>query len=357
MTVLPESVSVSIDGVSLSMAGNTVLDDVSITVEEGSIVALLGPSGCGKTTLLRTVAGLERPDRGTITLGDTVVGGDGVHVPPEKRRVGLVFQDWALFPHMSVGRNVGYGIRAGVDVAGRVAEMLGLVGMAGFEERQPSSLSGGQQQRVALARALASAPSVMLLDEPFSNLDTAMRTSVRSEVHRLLRESGVTAIFVTHDQEEAFVLGDRVAIMGQGRILQTGRPDEIYDTPATAWIASFVGDANFLPGTASGHAVDTVLGTFPLRRAAEGAVNVLVRPEGLRLVSGSGARVELVEYYGHDTMYQVRLDANSADLLWIRSPAGPRFDRGDDVSVTFVGDGVLAYDAVSSANPEANTSS
>jgi iron(III) transport system ATP-binding protein len=199
-----EAVGVRTAGIDKRFGEVDVLHDVDLAVEPGEIVALLGPSGCGKTTLLRIIAGLERPDAGTVTIGDRVVTGtrSGAWVPPERRRVGMVFQDWALFPHMTVERNVGYGIpKRDADRARRVDEALALVGLTGLGDRLPGTLSGGQQQRVALARALAPRPSVLLLDEPFSNLDTALRVQVRAEVHALLADLGVTSVFVTHDQD------------------------------------------------------------------------------------------------------------------------------------------------------------
>ena len=211
------------------------MQNLTLQVEPGESVALLGPSGCGKTTLLRLIAGLERPLAGTIQLGDRFVSGPpgrgGTWVAPEARRVGMVFQDWALFPHLTVGRNVGYGLERSTRTPGRIAEALDLVGLSGFAERMPSTLSGGQQQRVALARALAPRPGVLLLDEPFSNLDSSLREDVRSEVRRLLIELGITAVFVTHDQDEAFVVGDRVGVLREGRLAQVDTPDGLYRRP------------------------------------------------------------------------------------------------------------------------------
>ncbi|MEZ5136817.1 MAG: ABC transporter ATP-binding protein [Acidimicrobiales bacterium] len=194
-----------------------MLDDVSLRVPAGAMVALLGPSGCGKTTLLRAIAGLVAVDAGQVRVGDRVLTGDGVSVPPERRQVGMVFQDWALFPHLSVARNVAYGLGGDqrADTDRRVDDALAMVGLAGLGDRLPGTLSGGQQQRVALARALAPEPAVLLLDEPFSNLDAALRAQVRTEVHALLVRLGITTIVVTHDQEEAFVLGDEVAVLGR----------------------------------------------------------------------------------------------------------------------------------------------
>ena len=254
-TVQRDLATVAIDGVSVSYDGAAMaVDDVSVSVAAGSIVSLLGPSGCGKTSLLRAIAGLERPAAGSISIGGRAVSGPGAWVKPEHRSVGMVFQDGALFPHLTVAQNVEFGLNAAhiradrTERAARVAELLDLVDLAGLDERLPETLSGGQRQRVALARSLAPNPSVLLLDEPFSALDAGLRVHVRAEVARILREVGVTSIFVTHDQDEAFVLGDRVAVMRDGRVEQFGAPDELYRSPTSKWVARFVGEANFVPG-------------------------------------------------------------------------------------------------------------
>ena len=355
-----------IRGVSKSFDGEGVLSDVSLNVAPSEIVALLGPSGCGKTTLLRTIAGLERPDAGTVEIGDTVVTGPNVFVKPERRRLGMVFQDWALFPHLSVGQNVGYGLPRANRRSGRVEEVLDMVGLGGFADREPATLSGGQQQRVALARALAPSPSVLLLDEPFSNLDSALRVEVRSEVHRLLLDLGITAVFVTHDQEEAFVLGGRVAVMNNGAIEQIDPPDALYQRPATRWIASFVGNVNLVRASATGTQVRTPFGEVTLQRAASGEVDVLLRPEDL-VITGDGASpgsadahgaggangdgsqagggapatVDLIEYYGHDVMVSVR--TGDGEMVWVRTPPGVRWSRGDVVAVSYRGGATVAF--------------
>ncbi|MEZ5341122.1 MAG: ABC transporter ATP-binding protein [Acidimicrobiales bacterium] len=215
-----------------------MLRDVSLSASKGEVLVLLGPSGCGKTTLLRLIAGLDRPDGGRIAIGGSTVAGDGAWVPPEKRQVGMVFQDWALFPHLTVGQNVAFGLKGQADSNDRVAEMLGLVGLAPLADRLPSTLSGGQQQRVALARSLAPSPRVLLLDEPFSNLDAGLRTQLRGELRSLLRSLGITAVFVTHDREEALELGDRPAVFRDGAIAQVGDPVTVYAAPVSPWVAS-----------------------------------------------------------------------------------------------------------------------
>jgi iron(III) transport system ATP-binding protein len=320
-----------------------VLRQVSVDVAAHETLALLGPSGCGKTTLLRAIAGLERLDRGRIDIDGTIVSDDGTHVRPEDRQIGMVFQDWALFPHLTVHENVSYGLRRPERRTGRVEETLELVGLGGLGERMPATLSGGQQQRVALARALAPRPRAILLDEPFSNLDTTLRVHVRTEVHRLLSELGITTIFVTHDQEEAFVLGDRVAVMHAGAIEQHATPAEIYDHPATRWVAEFVGEANLVDGDGRGDRAVTEIGDVALRTPSRGRVDVLLRPEHLVIETGDDATVELVEYYGHDHVTIVTLDGGNQ--LRCRTPGPPRFARGQRVGVRIDGSSAVAFPA------------
>jgi iron(III) transport system ATP-binding protein len=355
-----DAAGVDVAGVTKTFDGVTqVLRGVDVSVDAGATLALLGPSGCGKTTLLRIIAGLERPDDGTVTVGDTLLTSPSTFVAPERRRVGMVFQDWALFPHLSVARNVGFGLpRPERRASPRIDEALELVGLAGMGERMPSTLSGGQQQRVALARAIAPRPSVLLLDEPFSNLDASLRSHVRTEIHQLLVGLGITTVFVTHDQDEAFVLGDRVAVLAEGEVVQIGPPAELYRRPATRWLAGFVGDANLVPGSASGAVADTALGPVPLHEDATGAVDVLVRPEELSISpldtgapaggalpagapsGGVEGTVELVEFVGHDTTYLVRAGALS---LQVRRASMPVVARGDRVWVHYAGDGAAWF--------------
>ncbi len=332
---------VSIDGVRKSFADTLVLQGIDLAVEEGKSLALLGPSGCGKTTLLRLIAGLETPDSGEITVGGTVMASATDWVPPERRNIGMVFQDWALFPHLSVRKNVEYGLDRDERKTGRARESLEMVGLAHLGDRMPDTLSGGQQQRVALARAIAPRPKVLLLDEPFSNLDAALRVGVRTDVHRLLIELGITSVFVTHDQEEAFVLGDEVAVMRSGLIEQLGTPRHLYEQPQNPWIASFVGDANLVTGQATGDRAISPIGDVPLKTPAHGAVDVLIRPEDLRVDDGGDYLVSLVEYYGHDAMVTITLSEGVEVLA--RVPARAGLARGDRVAASYSGEPTVAF--------------
>ncbi|HMQ35809.1 MAG TPA: ABC transporter ATP-binding protein, partial [Chloroflexaceae bacterium] len=259
--------ALAVQGVSKRYGTLVAVDAVDLGLAPGQFMALLGPSGCGKTTLLRLIAGFEQPDAGVISVGGrTVVSPCGAGLPPEQRSVGMVFQDYALFPHLSVEQNVAYGLGRSPERAARAADLLALVGLEGAGRRLPHQLSGGQQQRVALARALAPRPALLLLDEPFSNLDAGLRQAVRAEVRQILRREGVSALFVTHDQEEALSLADVVAVMLGGRVAQVARPRELYERPATREVAAFVGAANFLPGEADGATASCAFGTLALAR-------------------------------------------------------------------------------------------
>ncbi|MDH4169920.1 MAG: ABC transporter ATP-binding protein [Acidimicrobiia bacterium] len=350
----PQPVSIDIEDIAVAYDGPPVVDHVSISVEPGEMVALLGPSGCGKTTLLRAIAGLEPITAGRIRLGDRTVSTASSHVAAERRRVGMVFQDWALFPHLSVARNVAYGLPRAERSSPRLTAALSMVGMEGYEDRAPHTLSGGQQQRVALARALAPEPNVLLLDEPFSNLDASLRASIRTEVHRLVTGLGITAVFVTHDQDEAFVLGSRVAVMRDGHIEQWATPTELYSRPVNPWVARFVGEATLLAGQASSGEARTALGGVPLLDTrARGAVQVLLRPEDLALDAGGTAEIDLVEYYGHDTTYDVRLD--TGESVRVRLASVPRFSRSDRVTVRFAGDATRAYEVTDAESTDSAT--
>jgi iron(III) transport system ATP-binding protein len=300
--------TIRLDAVTKRFGDVVAVDGAQLEVARGEIVALLGPSGCGKTTLLRTIAGFERPDGGAIEIGGRPVAGRGAWLPPEARGVGMVFQDYALFPHLTVAENVGFGLPRR-DRARRVPALLALVDLCGLGGRYPHELSGGQQQRVALARALAPAPEIVLLDEPWSNVDPQLRAELRDEVSSVLRPLRVTAILVTHDREEAFSLADRIALMRDGAIVQVGTPEELYFAPANRWSAEFLGAGNVLPGQVAAGAVHTSIGVFPASGAA-GPVEVLVRPELVALAPDPEGQGEVVarEFRGHDVFYRVRVD-------------------------------------------------
>ena len=291
-----------------------VVDDVDIAVEDGEIFALLGPSGCGKTTTLRLLAGFEHAEAGTITFEDHLLTAPNRHVPPEERGIGLVFQNYALFPHLSVLENVSFGLKSlpGPERAERARQVLDMVGLSGFEQRRPHELSGGQQQRVAIARTLAPHPHLVLLDEPFSNLDALLRQTTRQEIRSVLKRQSISAILVTHDQEEALSFADRLAVMRNGRIEQVGTPEEIYYQPRTLFVAQFLGRTNLLLSQASGQTAQTPLGTVPLNRPASGNVLLSLRPEHLALetpdASPTAPRVQVLDrsFKGHDITYRVR---------------------------------------------------
>lgn len=304
-----------------------VLAGLSLVVAAGSFASILGPSGSGKTTLLRLIAGFERADRGTIRLGGELVDdGDARFVSAEQRHLGYVPQEGALFPHLSVQQNVGFGLPRRERRGERVGELLEMVGLSGFERRYPHQLSGGQQQRVALARALAIQPKVVLLDEPFSSLDASLRASVRRDVRRVLRESGTTAVLVTHDQDEALSLADTVAVLKDGRIGQFGAPRELYMRPTSPEIAVGIGESNLVPALSRGATADTPLGQLVLDNGpfANGApIHVLVRPEQIELVHEltdglANSRVLEAEYYGHDAVVRLRAGWDATFTVVVR---------------------------------------
>ena len=269
-----------------------VLDGITLDVPKGELLAILGPSGCGKSTLLRVIAGLLAASGGTVELGGRRVVDSKTSVPPNQRRIGLVPQEAALFPHLNVAKNVAFGLKprkAGFTTRldarkrhQRVNEMLELAGIANLANAMPHELSGGQAQRAALARALAPSPDLVLLDEPFSALDASLRVRLRNDVRRILKDAGATGLLVTHDQDEALSIADRVAVMNSGRIIQCGAPDEVYNAPADAWVACFLGSCSLLSGVSTGQVAQCALGEVP-SATADGAVHVLVRPEQLRL--------------------------------------------------------------------------
>ncbi len=291
-------------------AATPAVDNVTLSLPRGELLGLLGPSGCGKTTLLRIVAGFERPECGAIELAGQLVASPRDWVPPEKRDTGMVFQDYALFPHLNVADNVAFGLkRQGNDrkaIADTVAEALTLVGLAGLEKRYPHELSGGQQQRVALARALAPRPALILLDEPLSNLDVQVRLRLRQEVRGILKAIGTSAIFVTHDQEEALSISDRVGVMRQGRLEQLGTPEEIYIRPASRFVAEFVTQANFLPARRRGQLWETEVGSFAIEATADTETGeLMLREENVILKPDEEASVAICDrqFLGREYRY------------------------------------------------------
>jgi iron(III) transport system ATP-binding protein len=345
----------SIQGLSKYFGTTPVLLGIDLTVSSGSLVAILGPSGSGKTTLLRLLCGFEHADAGSIHLNGELVSDHRLHVPAEKRHIGYVPQEGALFPHLSVADNIVFGLpRSQRKARHRVEELLELVGLpAGFADRPPQALSGGQQQRVALARALAPAPALVLLDEPFSSLDAALRVETRQAVAEALSAAGATAVLVTHDQSEALSMGNQVAVLWEGKLIQVASPEMLYRQPATPELARFVGDAVLLPGNAHKGSVLCALGLLPLAAGMpEGEVEVLLRPEQLRLVpyiehAGLGiasGRVLEANYYGHDTCVLIRLHgANQpATRLIARVPGYMAPRPGDEVAIVVEGE-VVTY--------------
>ncbi len=312
-------VDVRLRGVSKSFGGRKAVDAVDLEIRRGEFFSLLGPSGCGKTTLMRIIAGFETPDAGLVELA----GADMAGVPPQRRDVNLVFQNYALFPHLDVGENVAFGLRLArsPDVEGKVARALGQVKLAGAARRAVTTLSGGEQQRVALARAFVTGPRVLLLDEPLSALDRKLRVELRAELRRLQRDLGMTFILVTHDQEEALAISDRIAVLRAGRIEQVGPPGDVYERPASRFVADFVGAGNFFEGRGDGRRVTTPDGIV-FEAAASGEVTLLLRPEKIRVGSpGLEAVVEEVLYQGAGSSFFLRAGARRIQM---DGPAGLR---------------------------------
>ncbi len=325
--------AIDADGVHKTFGRTRAVDGASLRVGEGELVALLGPSGSGKTTLLRVIAGFEEPDAGRVAIAGRPVAGDGAWVEPEHRRIGMVFQDGALFPHLTVSDNVGFG----ASRAERVGECLELVGLSARAGDFPHELSGGERQRIALARALAAEPEVVLLDEPFASLDAGLRESLRLEVAEILRAAGTSALLVTHDQAEALSLAGTVAVMREGRVEQVGTPEEIYERPTSRWLAEFLGEADVLPGTVRDGVVECELGRFGAAGQGDGSVSVVIRPESIAIGSGPGrephaeARVVARSFYGHDQL--VHLELPSGLRVRSRRLGFPAWHPGDRVRI------------------------
>jgi iron(III) transport system ATP-binding protein len=342
-----------VTGLNKSFGSQAVLEGVDLTVPAGSLTAILGPSGSGKTTLLRVIAGFEPADSGTVALGELIVDGDDhERVPSERRNIGYVPQEGSLFPHLTVARNIGFGLPRRARDGERVDELLEMIGMDGLGRRYPHQLSGGQQQRVALARALAGRPGLILLDEPFSGLDASLRSTVRADVLALLKQTGTTALLVTHDQDEALSMADHVAVIRRGRICQRDTPQGMYAHPADAELARFVGEANLIDGVFAPTWVKTPFGNLMLHGAANGhlphepdtAAVVLIRPEQVRLQPpgavglGLPGRVLDYRYHGHEAMIRVAPDAGGDELVLLaRAPGRIEFPPGSLVSIVIQG--------------------
>ncbi len=303
----------SLQQINKSIAGNTVLKNLNLDVKDHEFLAILGSSGSGKTTLLRLISGFDTPDSGQIQLGGKTVFGGQSNISAEERRVGFVPQDAALFPHLSVAKNIEFGLNKmpAAERNQRVAELLQLVDLVGFAERMPHELSGGQRHRVALARALAPKPQLILLDEPFSSLDAELRVRLREDVKNVITKTGTTAILVTHDQEEALSIASRVAVLRDGEFAQIGNPSEIYQAPADVEMATFLGDSVIINGVVKGEKIQTDLGLLtPLNKVTDGATGrVAIRPENFYLQPNPNGEGEVIgrQYFGHDALIEVKL--------------------------------------------------
>ncbi|AWX99217.1 sugar ABC transporter substrate-binding protein [Marinomonas primoryensis] len=346
MSLHYKSGSVSFENVIKTFGNVTAIDNVSFTIEPGNLVTLLGPSGCGKTTTLRMLAGLEHPTSGRIMIGNK----DVTHLPATDRDVSMVFQSYALFPHMTVAENVAYGLSASgvnkVEAKEKSEEGLELVGLEGYGERFPSELSGGQQQRVAVARALVLEPEVLLLDEPLSNLDAKLRRHVREEIRELQQKIGLTAVYVTHDQEEALAVSDRIIVMNRSVIAQEGSPRELYEAPASSFIADFIGDANLIDAdiiATDGHTAEVAVGalrcSLPQRDFSKGRVQLAVHPSSVRLSkldhqsTGLTGNVRRATYLGNQMQYDV--DSEVGSLFVVDYRVEQAISVGSDVSIAF----------------------
>ena len=333
-------------GVAIHYGEFTAADNVSLSLEQGEIGCLLGPSGCGKTTLLRAIAGFEPLTSGEISLRGRSLSNSNSHVPPEQRQVGMVFQDFALFPHLTVQRNVAFGLQkmAAGERQQRVQQMLELVGLAPLASRYPHDLSGGQQQRVALARALAPGPELLLLDEPFSSLDAQLRESLATEVRQLLKSSGVTAILVTHDQQEAFAMADQITLLREGKVAQSGTPEALYREPASEFVARFLGPGSVLTVSADNPSLRRAM-ELDETTCAQQPQRVLVRPDAVFHApeSGTPARITARTFRGAQTLYQLCFEDNQEASCLVSGHQ--ELDVGDPFVVSFDRDRLIFLDA------------
>lgn len=345
----------ALDNVKLIYDKQVVVEDISLSLRDGEIACLLGPSGCGKTTLLRAIAGFKSLESGSIHSSGQILSSSSNTVPPEKRNIGMVFQDFALFPHLSVGDNICFGIRrqGRAERRQRMQELMALIGLVGNENKYPHELSGGQQQRVALARAIAPKPRLLLLDEPFSSMDVELRSALAKEVRTILKHETITAVMVTHDQHEAFSMADRIAVLNQGRLLQWADAETLYHSPINEFVAHFVGRSNFLKGVVRGDLVETALGRFCYRKQisqgadsfAEGQeVKVLIRPEYIQMQSHSVSQVQLIsrEFLGGYYMYCLGLE--NGEEVQALLPSLANYQLGETIGITLSTDKVSIFD-------------
>jgi iron(III) transport system ATP-binding protein len=329
--------ALSFQDLHLSYGGKPALRGVSLTIAPGEIVALLGPSGCGKSTLLRLAAGLERPAAGRIAMAGRPLAGEGIFVAPEERGIGLMFEDYALFPHLDVAANIGFGLygRRKAEAAGIVADLLARIGLADRARAYPHMLSGGEQQRVALARALAPSPAVLLMDEPFSNLDQRLRRGMRAETTGLLKSAGAAALMVTHDPDDALAVADRIALMRDGRIVQVETPIEVWNRPADRWVAAFFADLLEIPAIIRSERAETPLGSFAAPDRPDGPALVCIRRDAFDLASPNpelAGRVETSRFIGEYLILCVRIEGQEQPVE-IHAPADHSVEIGARVGI------------------------
>ncbi len=332
------------------------VEEITFTVQQGEILCLLGPSGCGKTTILRAIAGFERVVAGSIALSGQLVSSSDTLVPTEQRHIGMVFQEYALFPHLRVEKNIAFGLHhlSRSQQKAVVDDLLTLTGLRGLEQRYPHELSGGQQQRVALARALAPRPVLLLLDEPFSNLDPDMASRMRQDLHTLLRQTKTTAILVTHDHDEAFAMADRIAVLHRGRLEQFDTPEAIYHLPTTPFVADFVGQADFISGLVTGDQVTTEIGQFPnTRNFSTGTrVHVMIRPDDIHITPAKGANARILgrQFKGSENLYTIQLQ--SGQLIHSSESSLSIYEVGTAIALHVVATHTVLFPQPSDSRPD-----